>query len=262
MKPEVHQALTKRAIAIYEKRQDRTISKNFSNRIVYGTKAEDNLTPSRLWNWHFFRQNNEILEKTRFLRMRPTSETIFNKHVKKLQSTSKESLVYYEYLGRIIHHIQDMNTPSHVIPIYHALKPKDLFETFMCDALNDTMFNPEIPQEQSCQKDTLYYNYKCVAQETLTLLENTHIITSVNGHEDSLPLTVLWQNHQACPDRKNPGFGHFTKDCKIFADKSDSSIIVDGMVHTVTLEEKHRINNMICGKAIRDTINIFEFVKL
>lgn len=88
--------------------------------------------------------------------MKITSENILNKRIKEFEElVEKNSFKRYNKFGRILHHIQDMSTPSHVLPIYHGpkfplyLSPKkieDYFETFMCkNNDNITLKNVHIP---------------------------------------------------------------------------------------------------------------------
>ena len=65
-------------------------------------------------------------------------------------------------VGRILHHVQDMSTPSHVVPVYHGLVVKDRFETHLHqEYLNDDVMTsimeevvsedqlPSLPEDHS-----------------------------------------------------------------------------------------------------------------
>ena len=121
MHPKVHQALTRITLDTFASCLPEYLTSH-AGQIIDGTKAEDRLWgPSRVKNWHFYRRaGSPILEQTRWLRMRPTSEYIFAERVKEMQSCAIDDPKRYEYLGRILHHIQDMSTPSHVRPVYHG----------------------------------------------------------------------------------------------------------------------------------------------
>jgi predicted metal-dependent hydrolase len=57
MKPEIHKTLTRMAIEHFKSQLPDHIWQN-KEKIIEGTKAEDDITLSRLWNWHFYRQKN------------------------------------------------------------------------------------------------------------------------------------------------------------------------------------------------------------
>jgi len=136
MHPKTHQALTRFTLTTFESSLPEVI-KVHAEEIIHGTKAEDGWwEPARALNWHFYRrEGSPIPERTRWLRMRPTSEHIFAAHLAKMQSYAVDDPRRYRYLGRIVHHIQDMSTPSHVRPVYHDPLVHDHFESFMVDML-------------------------------------------------------------------------------------------------------------------------------
>lgn len=217
MHPKVHQALTNMTLATFASRLPDVI-KTHTKQIIDGVKAEDNWwEPSRSMHWHFYRRKgSHILEKTRWLRMRPTSEYILAKRVEKMQSYAIDDPKRYEYLGRVLHHIQDMSTPSHARPVYHDPILHDHYESFMVDALKMQTFKPDIPDTVIVQEDDFITLYRNAAESTLHFMDIYTVSATVNGQGKELPLSVFWEDSTIREDKKHPGFGHFGKLHKAF----------------------------------------------
>lgn len=104
--------------------------------LCQGAKREDAPTLSRGLNWHFYPANEELRQADRdFLvwTLRPTSLFILGKRqaeVLYLLGTGPSRRLF-EAMGRVLHHLQDMSTPSHVVPVYHGPKIADPFEDFL-----------------------------------------------------------------------------------------------------------------------------------
>ena len=140
MKPKTHKRITKLALELCKDILSPKILEH-SSVIIQGSDDEDTTEPlKRGTNWHFYRTKESKIPKRVRLFFKTTSEDILNERIDAMMSCDKNSDMFYNYLGRIIHHIQDMSTPSHVIPIYHGPKVplklrwgmiNDHFETFM-----------------------------------------------------------------------------------------------------------------------------------
>ena len=251
MKPEVHQELTRQTIETFSDRLPKEIIQN-KDAIIKGTKAEDNWwEPSRAWNWHFYRQNSRILKKTRFLRMNPTSENIFSKRIEQMQSYSKDDPKRYAYLGRIIHHIQDMSTPSHVCPVYHGPVKQDHFETFMAEALKKLELDSRITETTVNPNDDLETLYENAAQETLGFLDSQTFSATVNEEDKALKLTMFWRSSTDKEDEKYRGFGTYGILHTYF--QTLKPMTIEENRYTIKLDELYRLNDAVCHKAIRDT---------
>jgi hypothetical protein len=81
----------------------------------------------RLIYWHFFDPGSR-LGRTWWGAYKSNSKR-FADLAKKLIETGKEKLPeIYELAGRLAHHLQDMSSPPHAVPIYHTTK--DPFDTY------------------------------------------------------------------------------------------------------------------------------------
>lgn len=249
MKACVHKTLTEIALQCCKDKLPKTIYK-FSNEILRGVEEEDDPSLQRKRNWHFYRSNKRI--KTReYLFFKPTSEDIFSKRIKDMKKHKKDDKRRYNNLGRIIHHIQDMSTPSHVIPIFHGGNIRDYFEEFMSKQTNTDTLEEKVVLGNS-QKD---FNvlYKDAAKATLDYIRNTTFKlkeVESNGRKKTLFLNEFWQNYEQNENPKLKGFGSYGPLHGCFLSTSPDfcncpSKIADG--------ELLKIHTNICNKAIQDT---------
>ncbi len=164
MKPDTHENITRFALSYV----DKFISADSSEArwLIAGTKKEDDPTLSRGKNWHFYPANKTISKKRLWL-IQPTSLSILRKReddlLKSVENGTSEEI--YITLGRIIHHIQDMSTPTHVVPVYHAGgKSSDPFELYLVEKWDEiqpqiqTEFKPNIENESDRFFTGLYMN--------------------------------------------------------------------------------------------------------
>ena len=103
MKACVHKTLTAIALQRCEEKLSKTIYK-FANEILRGVIDEDATTltkPERMFNWHFYRSNDEIATRC-YMIFKPTSKDIFLKRIKKMNKYGKDDKRRYNYLGRIL----------------------------------------------------------------------------------------------------------------------------------------------------------------
>ena len=110
----------------------------------------------------------------------------------------KNSFKRYNKFGRILHHIQDMSTPSHVLPIYHGpkfplyvslKKIEDHFETFMYkNDDNITLEDVHIPSSDN-NINSFFQIYDNAAHEMLEMLKNGFYIDS--KHSQKLPYSLF-----------------------------------------------------------------------
>jgi len=254
MHPKAHQALTRFTLTAFASSLPEVI-KSHAKEIIYGTRVEDHWwEPSRAMNWHFYRrEGSPIPERTRWLKMRPTSEHIFAAHVEKMQRYGIDDPRRYRYLGRILHHIQDMSTPSHVRPVYHDPFVHDYFESFMVDMLPN--LEPLIPSTDATPEDDLMSIYKVAAEATLRFMETYTVLATVNGRAEAFPLSVFWEDYTVNEDQKRPGFGQFGRLHGLFKAENRSQFMrcSDDVNCLIPLTELCRLNNIVCGKAVADT---------
>jgi len=249
MKACVHKTLTKIALQRCGDKLPKTMHK-FSDEILRGVEDEDDARPERALNWHFYRSNRKIKTKE-YLFCKPTSENIFAKRIKEMNKYGKDDKRRYNNLGRIIHHIQDMSTPSHVIPIFHGGKTRDYFEEFMSKQANADALGEKVVRGNSQKNFTTLYKDSAVA--TLEYIRNTTFElkeVKTDGQKQTLYLNEFWQNHHQNEDPKFKGFGSYGPLHGCFLSTATDFC---NCPSKIAKGELLKIHTYICNKAIQDT---------
>ncbi|QUE91514.1 hypothetical protein [Pseudomonas sp. SCA2728.1_7] len=135
--PDLHSAYALRAAQAYQRCPGVKLPEQLAEASAAGTDAEDSnlLTlPLRATNWHFYNRNKKLEP---FWFANRSLDVIFSKRIEKLNELLAEPdadpVAVYEQAGRVLHYIQDMSVPGHVVPAYHAKLPgndPDPFDEF------------------------------------------------------------------------------------------------------------------------------------
>ncbi len=135
--PDLHSAYARNAAQAYQSCTGVKLPTQLGEALAEGTEAEDSslLTlHQRITNWHFYNRN-QALEPFWFANR--SLDVIFNQRVKALDELladpAADPVEVYEQAGRVLHYIQDMSVPGHVLPAYHAKLPgnhSDPFDEF------------------------------------------------------------------------------------------------------------------------------------
>ena len=253
MKPEMHEMITQFTINHFAAQLPESIKK-YADQIIKGTVAEDDPTRERAKNWHFYRRDGSpIPEITALLKVRRTSEHIVSERIEAFKNAPDMSLKF-ENLGRILHHIQDMSTPSHVLPIYHDMFIHDHYESFMTFSKTMNALKPVIPPLHQKSNETFLSIYKDAAEDTLCFLDEYKINVTVNGQIKELKSDLFWEDGMGKKKLFLKGFGRYGKLHKMFKEKNLSKpFSVGSDTYGIHIQELYRLNNAICGKAIADT---------
>lgn len=139
--PQKHVEFSHDAAGLYNTCSGNSIAENDSNAFASGARKEDNPWPERGLNWHFYNNSGKIGEYRRYLffNCNGSNEKIFAKRLAELKGLISEKAPkedIYEAAGRVAHHIQDMSSPPHVVPIYHT--SEDRFDKYLPGALPDS----------------------------------------------------------------------------------------------------------------------------
>ena len=241
MKPAVHKRLTEVAIALCGERLSSEM-RSFASEIAKGSVYEDNVSLERLFNWHFYRSADSTIPRRFYGFMRPTSEHILLKHIQKMLRHGKKERERYEQLGRVLHHIQDMSTPSHVLAIYHDPATIDQFEAFVevhLDTIAGDGTIVPINSESDGGLAGIYHRY--VTHGTFEATEH--------GTPKQLPLTRFWHDFHEDEDPRRRGFG-------MFGDLHECFNPVGGTErcpYEITLHTLLKIQEHFCRRAIADS---------
>lgn len=184
-----------------------------SSLLQEGAKEAD-ISPiyTRATNWHFAPQNLErsTLQEPVWSFMEPltfhiSSDYILKKRNEEMQQelSKRSKKDVFKLLGRVLHHIQDMSTPSHVVPVYHGPLIADSFETylnkeFLADELTLSTIAAGLrhgPAQLTPPAGTTVIDlYLDAAERTLGLLkpENSGFQAIRNGVQCQLPWSYFW----------------------------------------------------------------------
>ena len=126
--PQKHKSISNRGVCIYEACTGHAIPEELSSAFAKGALDEDEIGLTRLLNWHFYNNDKKLGHYWKFIfYCNGSNERIFRKRLDKLEAmfiskTPKRDI--YAQAGRVAHHIQDMSSPPHVMPIYHIGRDK------------------------------------------------------------------------------------------------------------------------------------------
>lgn len=247
----------------------------YSGLIQKGSEDAD-ISPiyTRATNWHFYNRNldRDILQEPIWSFMEPltfhlSSDHILKKRCEQLvdeieKNSSKDAC---NLTGRILHHIQDMSCPSHVVPVYHGPLIADSFESYLSDVfLSDSKNISDIAEELEQDAKSLAVSpdidilglYQNSAEITLKFLqpENSTCQVKRNGKGIELPWNYFWADKNtkylngypsAC---KFGGFGTFGPLGKNFGTTEEFSIGDD----TYVIEKE--VYDAFCHQLVKDML--------
>jgi len=160
---EQHYPISKKAISLYQDCTGHVIPGELAKVFIDEVVAEDNISLERLGNWHFY-NNGKRIGRYYFLFYGANDKT-FQKLLTRLESLlasrGARPEEIYKVAGHIAHHIQDMNCPAHVMPIYHV--SEDKFDNYkpisipgentsgLCAILKEPVMPPRDIFEQAAQ---------------------------------------------------------------------------------------------------------------
>lgn len=200
------------------------------SRLVQKGSEDADISPlyTRVTNWHFYNRNldQDVIHQPVWSFMEPltvhlSSDRILQKRYNQLkeEGTKRSLRDCCNLTGRILHHIQDMSSPSHVVPVFHGPLVPDSFETYLQntylaqdDRLSKMLLDGPLNRNHliPLPETTILQVYREAAESTLNLLkpENSNCRAIVNGQPRELPWTYFWVGKQT------PQEGAYPSDCK------------------------------------------------
>lgn len=203
MKPAIHKIISEKAVELYNKSSGTPLSDSFSEAFNRGSVIEDRIGLTRLMNWHFYDNNGTIGRYRKFiLNCYGSNKNIFSIRLNELKLQIKNSSPAKftgETAGRIAHHIQDMVSPSHVLPIYHTID--DRFDSY--PPVSDRIIRSISPLPSAEMDETFPFRLlNEAAIETINAVNNNVIFDG----DITLP-GETWQNFWGDqPDKRLRGF--------------------------------------------------------
>lgn len=232
---------------------------------------------ARSTKWHFFPEN-EALKKVgkrkvvglELNNVDPTSEALCQDRVSQLEG---ECLVgpskkLFRLMGRVLHHVQDMSTPAHVVPVYHEPFSPDSYEHYSvkhtAERLSSLGVTPDRFSELRGELGDSFDLYVKGAHATLDYLyeQGTCFSRSVDGKQEEVTCDEFWL---WCRDRGfhgaakgGEGFGcygvlgrHFGK----------TRFEAGGRVYEVEADVFERLHRHLVHKAVDDSLKVFMFAE-
>ena len=307
MNKENHHEYTLLAIELYEKFNKMScVPQNTFLPLAQGVWDEDEyhvftLDLQRLMNWHFYNNKNRIFN-SKLVPGERTSENRVHELTRKVlkekqrytnsldESEKKDNLEHLlTSTGRLIHHIQDMSTFSHVVPVYHGPGLKDSYEEYglgmhgkikvsLDEKPKDDRFyiifsSDELQgschSQSECIEDKLFDIYRFSAEETLRILKDEKYGFSITSNQsDTEPKKRTWScfwkeeddiKVDTCPtiENKHQGFGSFGELCNNFG---KGSFNVGHTLYKVDEGDYLQIYKLLMKKSIKDTISTLSLV--
>ena len=224
MKAATHQKITQEALQKYiqgkGKGYDGVFNKALWQECIRdGTAWEDAPSKFRFTDWHFYPANDLLEEEILGLAIPNSAHLVAlrqRKLVEELEHGLSERL--FTRFGRLLHHIQDMSTPTHVVPVYHGPGMPDPYEEFLNKQWEDLQpFKSDMPAVRGAAGDYQFTSlYRSAAEATQVILapQNLRFNVTIDGVTTQADSTLFWLSHDQVDGEPKPkhskhGFGGF-----------------------------------------------------
>lgn len=267
MKPEDHTKITRTALKEYLDNFPTPPFQKFLEKygsfIIKGTKAED--IPWRNWDrafhWHFHKPKESchpdyfrwFWKKVKFTLY---SHVVVDRHVVDLRNCLSDLAASHRqasrekcapkslaknicrHLGGLLHHIQDMSTPAHVLPIFHGFPAPgrfratgDQFENFSEENIEKYFGGCFAPNDLSAAAasvtdDTSFRSlYESAAEDTMHFLRTFTFTATVDGKPRyNASCSLFWQEYDFAADPakhdETAGFGQYGPFAEFFGQQN------------------------------------------
>jgi hypothetical protein len=275
MKKEDHSFITEKALELYSdfSLPNADTFTQFTSAVVLGSEEADIRPYSvRATNWHFFKAN-ELLQphKVELINLLPlitiyrTSEQVLRRRIIELETeiSKGHSEQLFELVGRILHHVQDMSTPSHVVPVYHGPLINDEFETYCHKKLDKKFKKIVIKEKDVIYKDSyeLMDTYVWAAKETLAYLRSTDskFEAIVDGKPKKIGWDYFWRPYDGSSNNKGilRGFGSFSTLAKHFG---DGTIDIEEGKFELDCIHYENLLAYIAEKTLKDSLQVLQSI--
>jgi hypothetical protein len=283
MDPRDHIKISDKAIGIYLQHAGGNRNAHFfddyARTIVFGCWIED-VFPlrERFTRWHFFPENSELksVGRRKVMGMSlgavdPTSRVLCHERADQL---AKECLRgprrrFFRLLGRVLHHVQDMSTPPHVVPVYHDPFSRDSYESYSMSNTKERLETVEMSSadfsDLEAQLTGSFELYDEAARATLDYIyERPSSCASVlvNGKVKEVRYDEFWKRcsqHQLGPTVKGgAGFGCYGSLGRHFGQTRFEHTGCKYEVDAAVFKELHAD---LVQKAVRDSLKVLMFAE-
>ncbi|MDQ6969953.1 MAG: hypothetical protein Q9M16_05545 [Mariprofundus sp.] len=224
LEAEHHEALTTAALLSYKTCQGlfpaqlKAISANNKSAIAAASGDIDRFSLlhlrrslSRLWNWHFYdaaladADHPQVSIKRNWLQMnRSLHRTFVEKTILASQRRQLADEQFFVLSGEVLHFVQDMGVPAHVVPIYHGTFKRDDFDYYVFSGLSGSDLS-EQDLKNKCK--TLVTSRQTPEQILNKLAQNTRQAIAKNIAGDTgKQWTMFWDLSPQAKDECRDGF--------------------------------------------------------
>lgn len=178
-----HDLITNRAVAVFNRCHPTSAFTSYEAQVLSkGNRSEDfNLANKWLKNSHYYNPNRWV----RTLYRGDASQRLKSLLAKLLEKQSTATASVYQ-LGKVIHFLQDVTSPTHVAPIVHG--PNDGFESYFID--HQQILNSKISCNYQPPQEPLTI-LKVYAQQTLATLDNLNLAEK-DGQRFEFSWRLFW----------------------------------------------------------------------
>ena len=302
MKTEAHKKITEFTIHQFLDNMDgpfRTMLHPEKARIIDSTEAEDvwYRNPQRPFHWHFFHPQGvdipdhfnvifrfTLFSKEALRRHIAALNDNFSKLKALLRQTDEDKERFYRKhkglsraIGGVLHHVQDMSTPSHVVPVFHGspapgdFEPAvDTFEDFADANISQQImgrsswFVGEADILDSSPAQSYEQLYESSAVETLEFLKKTTVKATIDGSDTvSMNSSIFWKPYDFENDPQNgnetAGFGSYGPMEPFFNEKGGEGTI-DGRRVKIEFEGFSHIYFQCLNEMIRNSYRCLKLI--
>jgi len=155
-----HELFSNDAIDLYKACKGRVLPQELSDAFVVGSVEEDTWGWTRARNWHYYNRENKIGRYWKVILCNGSNDHIFHVRLARLNNlllTKAPERDIYDVAGRLAHHIQDMSSPPHVMPINHLVCDKMDHYRFRpasmdpCEKVNVSVVDPPVLLREAAQ---------------------------------------------------------------------------------------------------------------
>lgn len=213
---QAHIVISYKALELYKELYPLKYKKIYESLAMFADSSgkEDDISLQRLINWHFSDSGSRLGHA--WWGARKSNTKRFEYLARKLtQSTGKDLPDIYRLAGRLAHHIQDMSSPPHTVPVYHTTKDpfdKHLTAEIVGVKLTSAQLDVVKNEQRNLEIETLFALLNDAATRTIDRVENP---VNFDGRFIAGDWTGFWRKFEQtgaeCGQEPHKDFGCYGK---------------------------------------------------
>lgn len=213
---QAHIVISYKALELYKEFYPLKYKKIYESLAMFSDNSgkEDDISLQRLMNWHFYDPGSRLgrawwgARKSNTKRFEYLAEKLTN-------SAGKDLPDIYGLAGRLAHHIQDMSSPPHTVPVYHTTKdPFDKYLTAEIVGVKLTSAQLDVVknEQRNLEIETLFALLNDAAKRTIDRVEKP---VNFDGRFIASDWTGFWRKFELtgaeCDQEPHKDFGCYGK---------------------------------------------------